>query len=194
MKKNLKFIIIGVVVIGLIVGYYLYLSNKPNNASGEEVTTGITQAQKLLARSMATDYPPTPKEVVKYYADLTVAFYTSDYTDEEFEKLADRLRDLFDAELLAANPREYYIQSLKNEIDKYKSQGSAISSYATSASTDVDYGRVNGYDCAKLRATFTLKNGANVALIKEIFILRKDEDGHYKIYGWKLADDEQTEN
>lgn len=178
-------------MVALIVGYYFYVSNRSNAASGEEVTTGISEAQKLLSRSMATDYPPTPKEVVKYYADITVALYNSEYTEEEFVGLADRMRDIFDDELKAANPREYYIQNLKNEIASYKEKGSTISSYATSSSTDVDYGRVDGYDFAKLRATFTIKNGSQVGLTKEIFLLRKDEDGHYKIYGWKLADDEE---
>ena len=98
-------------MVALIAGYYFYVSNRSNAASGEEVTTGISEAQKLLARSMATDYPPTPKEVVKYYADITVALYNSEYTDEEFEKFS---RD--------KNTKRRYGRAWKRIRDKYAAE------------------------------------------------------------------------
>lgn len=191
MKKYLKYIIIGVVIVGLIGGYYFYISNRSTVVDVEETTTEISAAKKLLLRSMSIDYPPSPKEVVKYYADITVALYTSEYSEDEFKLLALRLRDLYDEDLLAANEEQAYLSALKNEVQGYKDQGIAISSYATSSSTDVFYFNEGGYNCSRLYATFTMKQGTSVELVREIFVLRKDTEGHWKIMGWALAKDEE---
>ena len=79
------------------------------------------------------------------------------------------------------------------EIDDYKEKGIAISSFATSASTDVEYSTVEEKEYASLYCTFTLRQNTELSATVHKFLLRKDEDGHWKILGWTLADKEVYE-
>lgn len=184
MKKNLKYVIIGMVLLLLVGGYFFYLSNRRSVDNIDEKTTGCYAAQKLISRNVNKDYPPTPKEVVKFYADLVVCLYSENYSDQEFEQMADRLRQICDEELNSANPREEYLKKLKAEIDGYRAREIKISSYSVSSSTDVDFYTEDGYEFARLSLALTLKQGTAVDIKKEIFLLRRDERGHYRIYGW----------
>lgn len=178
----------------LVVGYYYYVANYRKPAKDEDNTTKVSKVTELLMHDILEDYPPTPKEVVKFYSELTVAMYTEEYTDEEFEKLVRKMRQLFDDELLLSNPEENHLSTLKHEIESRKNDGTVVSSYSTSTSTDVDYYTVKGFKFARLKVSFTLKNGTNIGLSKERFLLRKDKDGHWKIYGWQLIEDENKED
>ena len=55
--------------------------------------------------------------------------------------------------------------------------------------TDVIYFEHNGYQCAKLNVVYTLKSGTVYQTTKEVYILRKDEQGHWKIFGFTLAEE-----
>ncbi|MCR5502054.1 MAG: hypothetical protein K6F53_03520 [Lachnospiraceae bacterium] len=191
MKKNLKFIIIGAVLILIVLGYYYYIANIRKPKEPEPETTKPSVVRELLARDLSNDYPPTPKEVAKYYADITTAFYTEDYSDEEFVSLALKLQQLYDAELVANTPSDQYINNLRSEILLYKESGIVISSYATSSSADVFYFDQDGRSWARLNIAFTVKQERNVGLAKETFVLRKDENKHWKIYGWAVAGNEE---
>lgn len=189
MKKYLKLIIIGVILVGLVLGYYFYISNKRETHDLEEPIEQITVVQQLLAKNIAKNYPPTPKEVVKLYADITTAFYTQEYSDDQFNQLAFKIRELYDDELLEANAPDEYLDRLKREVILFKEQGTIVSSYSTSSSTDVFYFSEDGYNFARLNLAFTLKNGKTAGLVNEVFVLRKDADGHWKIYGWAIDKD-----
>lgn len=192
MKKNLKFIIIGIAMVALILGYYYYVSNKTTVNDIEESTTEISYVNQLLSRSFDKDYPPTPREVLKAYADITCAFYTQEYDDDQFNKLGLKLLDLYDEDLKAANPTEEYLRALKAEVMKFKGEGMSFSSYATGAATDVIYYDYDGRKCARLNIAFTVKQGTNAGITKETFVMRKDESGHWKILGWALAKDDSN--
>ena len=95
---------------------------------------------------------------------------------------------LYDEELIANNMQEQYILDLKSDIEEFSSQGIVISSYQYTSSTDVEEFKQDGYSWARLYVTFNLRKGTQLTSTKEIFLLRKDEAGHWKIYGWELAD------
>ncbi|MDE6185553.1 MAG: hypothetical protein K2G39_09030, partial [Lachnospiraceae bacterium] len=70
-----------------------------------------------------------------------------------------------------------------------KEEGVFISSFAPDSSVDVEQFTQDGYSWAQMRCTFTLRKGTKLASSKEIFLLRKDADGHWKIYGWTMDED-----
>ena len=72
-----------------------------------------------------------------------------------------------------------------------REQEIVISSYAAGASTDVEYYSMDGYSFAKIPCTFTMRKGTFLEVTDEIFLLRKDADGHWKIYGWTLDEEEE---
>lgn len=193
MNKYVKGIIVIATFIVLIGGYYYYLSNFRTKPT-EENPTKISEVQKLLLRNLEKDYPPTPKEVAKLYADITLAYYIDGVTEDEFTGLADMMREIFDVELRDNTDYDVYLRNLKSEVNSLKSQGNTISSYSISSSTDVEFFTKDNHDCARLNIAFTIKNvSKSVAISKEVFILRKDINGHWKIYGWAMAKDQDEQ-
>ena len=106
-------------------------------------------------------------------------------SDDEIEKVAIKIRELYDDEFIANKSQDEYLKDLKSEIATFRDNDYAITNYYTSASTDVVYDTVDGYDFAKLYGTFSIRAGGKAQLLQEVFLLRKDNDGHWKIYGWQ---------
>ena len=79
--------IIIVILIAMVGGYYFYLSNFRD--TDEE--TVVTEVQDVLLKNLDTDYPPTPRELLKYYSDITKCLYNEKYTEEQLEQMADKL-------------------------------------------------------------------------------------------------------
>lgn len=188
--KIVKTVVIVVVIAVIILACYYYLGHRAKRQETEEAVVA-TVVQSVLMRDLEHNYPPTPKEVVKYYAEITECFYNETYTDEELVKLANKIQLLYDAELVANKTQEQYMEDLRDDIAEMKGKQLTIASYEVSASTDVEEFTQDGYSFARLYCTFYLRqpgNGGRVTSL-ERFILRKDEDGHWKIFGWELVED-----
>ena len=178
-----------IVLVCAVIGYYYYVSNKSASNTGEEQNVKITAVQNVLLRNLEIDYPPTPKEVVKYFAEITKCFYSENYTDEELEQLAVKIQQIYDDELVAAKDQETYLADLKAEIKDFKAEKRVITGYYTSSSTDVEEFTEDGYEWARLYVTFYITKGKNVSeKSREKILLRKDAEGHWKIYGWDIED------
>ncbi len=188
----IKGIIVGVVLIGLVGGYYYYLTNRTPDKSREEKDVKATAVQEALMRDLDKNYPPTPREVVKYFGQLSQCLIGETYTDGEFEELALQAQRLYDAELVANKTQQQYLEDLKWDINNFKDQEIVISSYTPASSVDVEEFSRDGYKWAKLYCNFSLRKGTYIETNEEVFLLRRDEDGHWKIYGWQPV--EQIEN
>lgn len=62
-RGALKGILIGLVLIALVAGYYFYLSNRKPKEAREDTETAVSVAQQLLLKNIDDDYPPTPRGV-----------------------------------------------------------------------------------------------------------------------------------
>lgn len=199
MKKTngTKGIVIVIILAIVVVGYYAYLSNrtdKKDSTKGEYASVEVmTPVQEVLSRNLETNYPSTPREVVKYFSDITQCFYNEEYTEDELYELAMKIRGIYDDELVQNQTEEEYLIELKEDIDEFKELGRTIASYAPSSTIDVETFKQNGYDWARLYCIYSIKQ--EVLFNSNIqFLLRKDENDHYKIYGWQLAKDKNKEN
>ena len=85
--------------------------------------------QKALSRNLQSNYPPSPREVVKYFSEITQCFYNEEHTDEELKDLALKMREIYDDELVANQTEEEYLDLLKKDIDEYRLNGRSISGY-----------------------------------------------------------------
>ena len=186
-RRAIKGILIGLVLIALVVGYYFYLSNRKPKEAAEDTETTVSAVQKLLLKNIDDDYPPTPREVLKLYSDITVCFYSEDYTDEELTQLALQIEQLYDEELIANNTPDQYQKNLRWDIKTMKDKNLRVTSYSVASATDVDYFDAGGRSWARLSCTYTIRSGKEAGLAREIFLLRKDDMGHGKIYGWEAA-------
>lgn len=189
--KGLKGLILVLAMVALVFGYYYYLSNRTPKKEPVQETTA---AQAVLVRDMELDYPPSPKEVVKYYAEITKCFYEGEHTEEEIRQLGERARFLYDDELKATQTEEEYFSDLEYDIEDFKNKDMKISSYSTSASTDVEYKTTEKGELATLYCVFTIRQGKQIVATNQVFVLRKDAEEHWKILGWTLVKDNQNGN
>ncbi len=189
-QSGIKVVVIGMILLSLVLGYYYHLSNKKETAP-EETPAVMTEVQETLLYNFDRSYPPTPKEVVKLFSQITQCLYNEEYTEEEFVALAMHIQNLYDAELIANKTENQYIEDLRWDVNTMKEQGIVISSYAPSASTDVVYFSQDGYDCAKLYCNYMMRKGTQLGSSDQVFILREDEEGHWKIFGWKVVEEEE---
>ena len=190
MKKErqspLKLIVIGCILAALVVGFYFYLSNRTKGDGTEQAET-ITKSQQVLLRNLENNYPPSPREVLKYYCDILQCLYNEPHSDEELEKLAMQIQLLYDEEFVANQPEDVYLLNLAGEIAELNKHDMKISSYSTSSSTDVEYFSRDGYEWASLYGILSIRQGTKMLTSNEKFLMRKDEDGYWKIYGWELV-------
>lgn len=178
-----------IVLVGLILmlmGYYFYLSNY-RNIDKEDTKVEVSKVQSVLLEDFGKSYPPTPKEVLKSYSELTQTLYNEEYTDGQFQQLADRMLELYDPDLIANQDMGAYYKNLRNEVNSYKEDGVVISSFKTSNSMDVQYFKKDGHECASLYCRYTLRKETQLTATEEIFVLRKDDSGRWKIFGWDIA-------
>lgn len=183
-KAKIGFLItvLAITMIG-VVAYFAY--KKDANLEEKLVSTPV---QEIILRDLGKNYPPTPKEVVKFYSEISKCYYNEDYTDEELEKMARQMRLLFDDELLQSNPEEQYISNLKADIKNFEENSYKISSFSPSSSTDVEYFTKDGRECAKLFCMYTIRKANDFSTSKEVFVLRKDEQTeHWKIFGFTVV-------
>jgi len=183
--------VIMALLIALVIGAIVYRFANTDSKSGEEVDlVEVSAVQQVLSRNLATNYPQTPKEVVKYFGEISKCYYNETFeSDDELIALADQMLLLYDDELVEYNDHSAYIFDLKNQINYYNANKYKLSNVVPQASTDVDYFTEDGYEWARIYAVFTIKSGKFYKDINECFILRKDENSHWRIYGWKEEDE-----
>ena len=188
--RNGRSMIVIVLMLMLMIGYFYHISNRDTSQTTQaESEKSTSVVASVLLRNLERNYPSTPKEVIKYYAELNQVLYSEEYSEVEFRALASKMRLLFDEELVANQPDEEYQEGLKDEIESFRKNNWVISSFATSASTDVERFTQDGFEFARLYCTFTIRQSGSYGSTQEVFLLRKASDGHWKIYGWQLVKD-----
>ncbi|MBO7334259.1 MAG: hypothetical protein J6S95_04910 [Lachnospiraceae bacterium] len=194
MKKlsSMRGVFVVLILAAMLIAYYHHMSNISKGKEDEDVVVETSVVTETLSRNLTTNYPSTPKEVIKYFSDITQCFYNEEYTDDELIKLADQMLLLYDDELVNYQDHDVYIMELKNDIAEYKANNYVISSYAPSASTDVEYFSEDGSEWARIWCMYTIKSGKNYKPIQEVFILRKDDKSHWRIFGWRLVENESS--
>lgn len=184
--KGLRGILILLFAAMAFAGIFFRLNNKQQGGSEEEEVVEATPIEIALERNLTTNYPGTPKEVVKYFSEITQCYYNETFDDDEqLEALARQMLKLYDDELVSYKSYEDYMFDLKSDINFYNENGYKISSYAPSQSTDVVFFTEDGFEWARLWCAYTIKSGKYYKTINEVFVLRKDDKSHWRIYGWK---------
>lgn len=146
MKKYVKMGISAVLVIAVIVGCYYYMTHRKTVPAEEAVE--ITQLQQILSKQLDRAYPPTPREVIKFYNRIIECAYSSEYDSNQFDKLMAQARMLMDEELLENNPQDTYKEQLQQEITSYKDDSVKILQTRVCDSDEVRFREIEGRKCA----------------------------------------------
>lgn len=185
--KYLKKIVVVLVIVSLIVGYYFYLTNRDINNTND--SSDVSEVPKLISRNLDGEYyPEFPRDVVVFYSRIVKAYYFSSLTDKEIEGLGQQARKLFDEELLEKNPEDEFFENLKKDIGEYNKLERKIYSYEVEKANEVETFTFKGDDYARVMAAYLVREKGSVVTVYEDYTLRKDKDGKWKILYWELAE------
>ena len=181
--KNAKYVIIGLACICLIcIGFYFF---SQGNVAEEK---NLTEVEKVILRDLDSNYPKTPREVVKFYNKIILGYYGNEAaTEEQVEKLVDQMVCLLDEDLLLVNPRDEYYQSVVADIASYKEQNKKVvnadvcSSNEVKYITDVKEGTNEKDELAYVNTSYFVNTDGEFAYTYQEFVLRQDENGRWKI-------------
>lgn len=189
MKSVFRITVVCIALGCLIVGYYYYLSHSLSGS--EEVSTSdISELDRVLTQDFNNNYPGSPKEVVRWYNRIITLYYAQDLKDKELEALCDQAQKLLDPELVAANPRSQYIQSVKLDIQNYKARKRKIISSDVGSTSDVKKAKVKGDDMAYVTSYYLVTDGSDYNRSYQTYTLRRNRDNEYKILGFVLSDED----
>lgn len=193
--KNVKIIIIGIACICLICAGFFFFSKE--NATTEKE---LTEVEKIIVRDLKDNYPKTPREVVKFYNKIISSYYGGELKDGELEKLADQMLLLLDEDLLVVNPRDEYINSVENDIEKYKTEKKKVVSTDVCDSNEVTYvndekeGSSEVDKLAYVNTSYFINTNGEFAYSYQQFVLRQDDDGRWKILTFYEVEGEPSDN
>lgn len=187
MKKSS--IAVTITLLTIIVGIVAFYAILTGKAKTEAEKALMTPVQMALNRDLSRDYPATVKEVVKYYTELEKCLYNETCTDEEQEALLMQSRELFDDELKDNNQVGVFLQNSKQDIQDFREAKRRINSIAVAASTNVDYFTEDKNEFARIYCGYSILDNAKSVLEGRVFLLRRDADRHWRIYGWANANE-----
>ncbi len=176
-----------VTLIAVVAGILTVFYRVSNRQGGNEDMAALSTTQSVVQRDLAINYPPTPKAVVRYYAELSQCMYDPENTEKDIVDLAVQSRKLFDAELVSNQSDEEYLHALTSTIDSFEKDKRRIVSFTTSSSSDVQYSTNEVGECAALYCVYTMQKDGTNYTDTERFLLRKDGNSHWKILGWQPA-------
>lgn len=182
--KQVRVAIAGVACVALLVGFYYFLSHRTQPGAEEKVE--ITEITKVTTKNLDTSYPATPREVIKFYNRVLGCVYNDEYTEEEFDKLAEQIWTVMDTDLQEANPLDQYRETLWADAEAYHAQKRVIATMSVCDSSDVELKKVGGRECAYVTASYFLQSDKSFYRTNQQYVLRKDSDGKWKIYGFAL--------
>lgn len=168
-------------VVALMLYYYWINRTEPL----EETTRELTEIEKVLEKDLDSNYPKTPREVVKLYSNMLKLIYT-DLEEEELEALAWKIRELYDLELIEKNPEDEYLNKLYMDIDEWKKAGRSISNYLIVDKESEQQKEIDDREYAIVHVTYTIQEKGKFSE-KWRFLLRKDSLKKWKILGWEYA-------
>lgn len=181
MKRRIGIVFLALLCTILVCGSYYLLKSKVRVHPDE--AGDLTKIEKLVARNLDTDYPATPREVVKFYNKIILSFYGQNYTEEQFEGLLTQAQGLMDEQLLANNPLDTYRTAVADEIKDYEKRDREIRQSSVCDSDDVLYKTDpdKGDELAYVTATYFVKEKKEFTRTYQMYVLRKDDSEKWKI-------------
>lgn len=184
-KEIITTVVVMVVLAGIIISAFLFLGKRDKN---ETLSEEPGEVEALLSKNLSEEYPATPREVVRLYGRIMKCLYAMSYNDEEFSGLSDMLRELYDEELLEKNPKNVLEAKLEQEVEEYKSAKKEITYYEVQSSSSAETSRIEGREYVNLKADFLVWEKGKYTKAYEEFSLRQDEEGRWKILGWRQTE------
>lgn len=98
--------------------------------------------------------------------------------------MAGQARLLMDEELKDKNPQEQYLEAVKVDISNHEKEEMTISNISLESVNEIEYKTVKGNECAYVDVDYFLKSKKNTQRASQTYVLRKDNDGKWRILGF----------
>ncbi len=186
MKKQETAKTIGILILLGALLLFVFYKVVQNTSRNQEKPTEKTEYEQLMEYDFANAYPQTVRDVMRLYMRYLDYIYSEDISEEQIAALNNKMRNLYTEELLALNDEETQLNALKEERAAYKKDKILFVSYTMTEASQIVYDTIKEEEFAKLNVIMTIKAGYSIDKAQE-YVLKKDEDGNWKIYGWTLT-------
>lgn len=182
-------------VVVVVLGVFLALNLGEDNSVFSKKEKPNTEAQNILSKDIDRNYPATVREVVRLFARISKCYHNETISQEEFTKLVELQRKLFDEEFLENNPLDTFTNNLSAEIEVAKSKKYQMVTWRVQKESSVETWQDGENNFARIVASFTM-NEKEIGYTRtfEEFLLREDENDRWKIVGWRLTDPIEIED
>ncbi len=187
-KTVTLFVAVAVVLVLAVYGFNVLLKGSTNKDDGKR-----SETQKLLDKNLDDSYPATEREVVKVYCRIMKEMYSGECSEDQIQGLFGQMRKLYDEELISQNSYDNQFKELQEELKSYKKSKKKVVNYSIADSDKVKKGMYEGYEQALVDVTLSLKEKSEWQHVNQEFVMRKDDDGRWKILGWYQIDSEVEE-
>lgn len=178
---------LGLLCVIVLVIFFVLNQNADDGIFSKKENTS-TEVQNILAKDVERNYPATVREVVRLFSRISKCYYNETISASEFQQLITMQRMLFDEEFLDNNPLESFVNNLSSEIEEMRNNKSTMISYRVQKQSSVKDWEAGENKFSSIVASYTLKEGSEYKKTYEEFLLREDENGRWKIVGWRLTD------
>ena len=188
-KKLAQLIGVLCLIGALVLAAFLMLNLREDDGIFSKKEKTNTEAQNILSKDIDRNYPATVREVVRLFSRVSKCYYNETVSTEEFNSLVEFQRKLFDEEFLENNPLDNFTNNLMAEIDAAKAKEKRMTAYRVQKQSSVTTWQSEDNHFASIIASFTMSaKGEFPTRTYEEFLLREDENGRWKIVGWRLTD------
>lgn len=182
-------------VVAVVLGVFLALNLGEDDSVFSKDTKKNTEAQNILAKDIDRNYPATVREVVRLFSRISKCYHNEVISEEEFAGLVEMQRKLFDEEFLNNNPLETFTNNLSAEIEAAKARAYVMATWRVQKQSSVVTWQDGDNNFASIIASYTMNaKEEGYTRTYEEFLLREDENGRWKIVGWRLTDPIEIED
>ena len=182
----IKAIVMTVLAAIVILGLYMVFTR--SKKVGPEESYDISVVDEITTTNLEKNYPASARKVVELYAKTMQVLYKEEYSDSQQDKMIAVLAGIMDEELLAN--QKNFEGNMKLEVKDRKENDYSISYYVIQAKEPEEV-MVGGKKMCDVECLYTLRQGSYIDTADYHFVMRRDDNGKWKILGWTLSTEEQ---
>ncbi len=175
--KSIVLVVLGAIII---LGAYLLVTRSKKPKGSEDYD--LTVVDGITTTDLNKNYPPDGMKVVELYAKIMQVLYKETYTEDQEDDMIKVLKGIMDDELIAGNPN--FANGIKNDVKTKREEDYSIPLFVVTTKKPVTK-ELDGKKTQLIECKFLLRHGTISENIIYQFILRKDDEGKWKIYGWE---------
>lgn len=187
MKKRILPMSIVLVLACLIVAVYMFVDRSDKKGK----TAAVSDTEKLLARDLIGNYPPTPYSVAELYSEIVQQTYNKNITEEQLCALVEMELRLFDPEFAAVNSYDSLLTATKEELAAAAEKKLVFTGYVLDKASNTERWQKEGTDYASVNLQFAVRSKDGSGTVPRTVIFRKDSAGKYRILGWKVGETDE---